>query len=359
MNFQSESFADESIVDRLAMAAQRRDKGFELQQDVSNFWQHFDMAVEHAENTQSGTRRDLLMSFLKQHGDDLDMLDEYLISRGYEPDSNMVNKCMQLMEAWDEHVADVQDFYQSDNFLFGGKGREERQRRRLERKQKRVESRAARKKMRVDARTYRRQARQANKRAKTAMRAERRAMRQSGQEEIYDEPMQEEMMQDQPVYEGDSVYNEEETPEYTDMHPDADRELVDDVYESDDIPAEMDISPEQAEAEILGQQTEGESYDSADGSGSDKGKTWATLISAAVDLGRRTVADITAAKKAGKKLPVIKAIGRNLQPTAQRAMKEVEEQKKKEFVKTNWPVILLAGAALLGIGWYIAKPKTS
>ena len=124
----------ETMQERLSNAERRRAIGSRLLTDYQNQEAARAMAFDIGE-TFDKTDIQVLEGFLKtQDGDVIQNLDNYLRSRGYTPANNLVHLCMQIAGARNEHIEEVMEEYDSDNFGFGtAAGKDRRRRRRMAR----------------------------------------------------------------------------------------------------------------------------------------------------------------------------------------------------------------------------------
>ena len=321
MNYNSNNFQDETIEEKLANAETRRIIGREKQQDIEHFELLKGKAMEAAE-IQGKTPQEFLIDLIRQHPDDINSLMDYLEQRGYTPDSNLLNLAMQVMHARDEEIDERMRMYDADNFLFGGKGKAERIRRRAER---------------VTARNSVRLARQEGKTQRKAARAARK-----GEEAILDEQGTEQAQEEQS--------QQEQVP----YREDAQKTIIDDGDINMDAhpPTILNPTREEAEAEILGEEEDLESYDGEQ-------KTFNTILNSAVDLGRRTVADVKAQqKKTGKKVNlkgIFQLFKKNTKAVAQDVERDITVKKKNDYIKDNTPMLIGGVILLVGIGYLLNK----
>ena len=134
MNFNSNNFSPETMDDKVCLAETRRKNGRLLLSDVSNFDKIKEDAIA-VGNTNGKEPMETLFCFLKRQKEQLKNLEDYVASRGYTPTKDVAGLCMQVAHARNEHIEEVMDSYDADNFLSGNRAkREERRRKRRLRK---------------------------------------------------------------------------------------------------------------------------------------------------------------------------------------------------------------------------------
>lgn len=115
------------------MAQQYREKGHEILAKNSRFLDQLErkakMSKKHPHN--------ITMTMLNDNPDAVAYMSNYVQARGYTPSDNVQHLAMQMAHAQNEHVEEVMDKYDPDNFsLSTAAGRERRRRRREARRHK-------------------------------------------------------------------------------------------------------------------------------------------------------------------------------------------------------------------------------
>lgn len=309
MNFNISSFDAESIESRFDNAEARRANGRLIQNEIDAFEEFKNNSIAIGE-TQGKPAEIVLQDFIEKNPEQVENIKNYLQYRGYEPSEDLVELCMQCAYARGEHINEVVSAYDEDNFLWGGKGRDERLKRRLARRKARVEARAERKAIKRKAKADAEAAEmQANPEAGAVSEQTASAMQQ--------------------------------TPAQT----------VIATEQGAGAPLALNPTPEEAHAEILGQEAEAESYNG-------ESKDWGKVLNAAVDLGTRQIAAIKEAKAKGEKVNLKKFVNlltKNAKQSAQPVIEQIEQEKKMSFLRENAPLLIVAIIGIAVIGYSLKK----
>lgn len=289
-NYDSDCFDEYDGAEMLQVAQDRRQNGRLKQVDINAFNEGMKSALEVGNNFDT-PEENILIDFIHANPDQIDNLKEYVTSQGYGPAMSLIDLCMQVAHARNEQINKVVDKYDSDNFSFATAAGKERRR-------KRREARKARKSGASDS-----------------------------------APQEEEQAADNkaiPKEPGKMIIDNPDT-----------------AFQAGGVaPQGTNIAPDEAHAEILGQESEMEEYDGEQ----DK---FLPVLMAAIALGTKTVNAVKEAKKNGQKVNLksfADLFKKKAQEVANEAIANVETAKKKDFVRENLPLMVVGVLALVFIG---------
>lgn len=292
MNWYYDSFQPESDIERIERSAERRALGLRKMQEQKGIEEQVVKALEVAEH--NGTAPHLaLLGVLKKNPGAVQQIRDYLLSRDVSPADDLLHLCMQLAYWRADHIDDVIDSYEPDNFLGFGKKAKRRRLNRLA--------------------------------AKLGY-----GLIEPGQEAP--QPTQAEQVQD-------TAAAVMAPPQVNPMAQDSQYLQAANMAQSP--------SAEQAEAEIIGREAESESYDGEQ----DK---LLPYINAALNVGRGAIAALKAKKAKGEKID-LKAITNLFKKASTQAVDEVKAVETKATVKEKMPMIIGAAVLLLIVGYSIGK----